>query len=131
MLEIEANSVKAEHVDVSKTTASIANGAGATGTLLLGKAYRIDKLVVDRPCRLRLYASLAQMTADADRGRTVDPSGDHGCIMEVFATSDLLSMLLLPMPHGYVASGTTYFSIVNDGTTGTITFTLTTHVLED
>ena len=85
---------------------------------------------VNRPCRLRLYASSAYRSADADRPRDEDPVGNHGCIHELFATADLLTMLLLPMPHGYVESGFTYFSVVNDGATGDIIFSLTEHVLE-
>lgn len=130
MLEIEAQSVHQASVDVTATVLALAAGDGALGTLSLGKAYRLDKLVVDRPCRLRLYVDSAHRSADADRPRNEDPEGDHGCIAEIFATPDLLSMVLLPMPHGYVASGTTYFSIVNDGDTGDINFTFTEHVLE-
>lgn len=130
MLEIEANSVHAESVEVSELVVALTAGEGANGSLELGKAYRLDKLVVDRPCRLRLYASSAYRTADADRPREEDPQGDHGLIAEIFATPELLSMLLLPMPHGYVASGFTYFSIVNDGATGDINFIFTEHVLE-
>jgi hypothetical protein len=130
MLEIEAQSVHQASVAVATTASAVEAGAGAQGSLELGKAYRLDKLVVNRPCRLRLYASSAYRTADADRPRDEDPVGDHGCILEAFATADLLTMLLLPMPHGYVESGFTYYLVTNDGTTGDITFTFTEHVLE-
>jgi hypothetical protein len=109
---------------------AVNSGEGAQGSLELGKAYRLDMFTVNRPCRLRLYASSAYRSADADRPRDEDPVGNHGCIHELFATADLLTMLLLPMPHGYVESGFTYFSVVNDGATGDIIFSLTEHVLE-
>lgn len=130
MLEIEAQSVHQASVDVATLVPAVVAGAGAQGSLELGKAYRLDKLVVDRPCRLRLYASAAYRSADADRPRDEDPVGDHGCILELFATPDLLTMMLLPMPHGYVPTGFTYFLVTNDGATGDINFTFTEHVLE-
>jgi hypothetical protein len=130
MLQIEAESVHQASVDVSALVPAVDAGTGAQGSLELGKAYRLDKFVVDKPCRLRLYASSGYRSADADRPRDEDPVGDHGCILELFAVPDLLTMLLLPMPHGYVESGFTYFSIVNDGDTGDINFTFTEHVLE-
>lgn len=130
MLEIEANTVPAISEQVTGQVVGLAQGSSANGTLDLGKAYRLDKLVVDKACRLRLYISSVHRTIDADRPRDVDPVGDHGLVAEVIMTMDLLSLVLLPMPHGYVESGTTYFSIVNDGPTGDINFTFTEHVLE-
>lgn len=130
MLEIEAQSVHQASVDVAHLASAVESGAGAQGSLELGKAYRLDKFVTDRPCRMRLYASSAYRSADADRPRDENPVGDHGCILELFATADLLTMLLLPMPHGYVETGFTYFLITNDGATGDINFTFTEHVLE-
>lgn len=131
MLEIEANSVHQAPVVVEETVLAVDSGDGALGYLELGKAYRLDKFTTDVPCRLRLYVSSAHRSADADRPRDEDPTGDHGCILELFATADLLEFVLLPMPHGYVESGFTYYSIVNDGpTTEDMTFSFTEHVLE-
>lgn len=130
MLEIEAESVHQTSVVVSETVVALAADAGANGSLELGKAYRLDNFTSDTPCRLRLYASSAYRSADADRPRDEDPVGDHGCICEILATPDLLTMMLLPVPHGYVADGFTYYSIVNDGDTGDITFSFTEHVWE-
>jgi len=125
-----AGRVSTAEVDVAETIVALASSSGAQGALSLGHAYRLDKLVVDHPCRLRLYASAAQRTADADRPRDQDPTGDHGCIAEFLMTNSLLSMQLIPPPHGYTPDGFTYYSIVNDGATGDVTFTLTEQVLE-
>lgn len=130
MLEIEAQSVHQAPVVTGATCPAVNAGASAQGSLELGKAYRLDTFTVDRPCRFRLYASAAYRSADADRPRDEDPVGDHGCILELFAIPDLLTMVLLPMPHGYVPSGFTYFLVTNDGATGDITFSFTEHVLE-
>jgi len=128
--ELVAGRVSAAEVDVEETILALAAGDGAQGALSLGHAYRLDKLVVSGPCRLRLYASATQRTADADRARDVDPTGDHGCIAEFLMTADLLSLQLIPPPHGYTPDGYTYYSVVNDGVTGDFTFTLTEQVLE-
>lgn len=130
IFELIAGRVPASHQEVTATALAVDAGDGAFGTLALGKAYRLVQLVVDRPCRLRLYASAAQRAADGDRARDVDPEGDHGLIAEMIMTPVLLSTLLLPTPHGFVPSGTTYFSVVNDDATGDINITLTEQVLE-
>lgn len=118
---------------LAKTVPGLATGEGAFGSLSLGKAYRLMKLVSTGPCRLRLYASPEQRAADGDRSRDLDPQGDHGLILEAIMTTQLLSLILLPAPHGYTeaVSGATYFSIVNDGAPGDITFTFTEQVLEN
>lgn len=130
MLEIEANTVQAVATVVNKTLAAVPAATGVTSTVLLGKAFRLDRVVSDKPCRLRLYISAAHRTADADRPRDQDPVGDHGMIAEVILTADLLDLTLLPMPHGYVVGGTTYLAVFNDSTTGDINLTFTEHVLE-
>jgi hypothetical protein len=131
MLEIEAESVHQTGVTVSETVTALTAGAGHNGALELGHAYRLDSFVSDTPCRLRLYVGSAYRTADADRPRDEDPVGDHGLICEIFATADLLSMFLLPVPHGIAPDGFTYYSIVNDGATGDITFSFNEHIWED
>lgn len=124
--------VAATSVEVETTVAAIDAGDGAFGSLMLGKAYRLMKLEVTKACRFRLYASPEQRAADGERPRDEDPDGDHGLIAEMIMTDDILSLILLPAPHGYTESesGASYFSIVNDGTTGDITITLTEQVLE-
>lgn len=130
VLELLELRVPAESKTVTTTAQALTAGATANGVLLLGRAYRIDKVVVNKACRLRLYAGSVYRTADADRLRSVDPQGDHGLITELIFTPDMLSLLLLPAPQGWVASGTTYYSVTNDGTTGDVTATFTEQILE-
>lgn len=116
--------------DVVLTALALAAGAVATGAVALGKGYRISKIVANRGCWVRLYTTAAKRTADAARLRTADPAGDHGVIAEAFMTAGVLSLETLPQPHGSVALGNTYYSIVNDGDTGDTTVTLTYQTLE-
>lgn len=124
--------VSNESVVLETTVVDIDSGEGAFGSLMLGKAYRLMKLEVTKPCRFRLYATPEQRASDGERNRDEDPQGDHGVIAEMIMTDDILSLILLPAPHGYTEaeSGASYFSIVNDGTPGDITITLTEQVLE-
>lgn len=125
-----AERVAAASQAVPTTAAALVAAASVTGTIPLGKAFRLDKLVVNKACRLRLYSSGAQRTADADRDRSTDPVGDHGCFAEFIMTPLLLSLTIIPAIHGYCPDGLAYFSLTNDGTTGDLTFTLTEQILE-
>lgn len=69
---------------VSFTTASLANNATETGTVSLGKSFRLKKITVSDACRVRLYATAAARLADTNRAfgdRNVFPYGEqHGII---------------------------------------------------
>jgi hypothetical protein len=52
---------------VTKTTASLANNAAETGTVTMAKWGEMGEISVDRDCRVRLYATSADRTADASR----------------------------------------------------------------
>lgn len=125
--------VLASSQEVEVTVPDVEAGEGAFGQLLLGKAYRLIKLEVSGPCRFRLYCTPEQRAADGDRSRDEDPQGDHGLIAEMIMTEEILSLILLPSPHGYTeaVSKASYFSVVNDGDTGDITITITEQVLEN
>lgn len=112
------------------TTPSIAAAATATGTVELGKGYRVSRVQSDKPCRIRLYTTAASRTADADRPRTAEPTGNHGLIAEIILTGTLLDLTTLPQPLGSV-TGSTYYSVTNDGSsTGTVPVTVTRQILE-
>jgi hypothetical protein len=52
---------------VTQTTASLANTAAETGTVTMAKWGEMGEISVDRDCRVRLYATSADRTADASR----------------------------------------------------------------
>jgi hypothetical protein len=115
---------------VTTTFPDLESGTGAFGSFPLGHAFRLDKLETDKPCRFRVYAGPEYRTADGDRPRDEDPQGDHGVVAEIVLTPELLSLLLLPAPHGTSEDGYAYFSVVNDGDDGALTITLTAQILE-
>ena len=78
----------------SSTTAftGLTGGTGTPGTgteagsrtiTALSKGCRLYSLTVDQPCRVRAYATAAQATADLARSQSIDPTGNHGCLLEV------------------------------------------------
>lgn len=70
----------------SFTTPSLAAGASATGTIDLGKGYRLYRITTSAACRTRLYTTDAKRTADASRPSGTDPTGDHGLMLDFTST---------------------------------------------
>lgn len=99
----------------SYTSAALASGGVETGSIMVPKAYSILRLVTDYPARVMLYLSSAQRDADGSRPVTVDPSGNHGCILESVTTATLLTLDLSPVAIGAspLDATTAYVSITN------------------
>lgn len=114
---------------VQIVTASLAQDAGAVGVVDLAPGWRLYKVELDRPARIRLYASVAQRTADLSRPIGTDPDleSDHGLFFEFASADTLLSAQLSPQVLGYCPTGTQVpWAITNlDTDTGTVTATLT------
>lgn len=113
----------------SYTTASLANAASETGTITLAKTYRLLRITTDRAARVRLYTTAAKRTADAARAIGVDPTGDHGVVLDYVTTASVLAADLSPVPGGAnletSPSSSISLAITNQGTTGTVTVTFT------
>jgi hypothetical protein len=109
----------------SVTTASLADLAVETGTINFPDGARLLKLDVDIACRVRLYVTSAQRTADAARaiGTEIDITTDHGLLFEYVATAGI-DTYLSPSVDIYEGDGetSTYYSIQNrSGSTDTVT----------
>lgn len=83
------------------TTASLADKANETGTVSLATGYRLAEIETSVPCRVRLYATVAQRDADLLRASGDDPVEDHGLIFEFLSNTSLLGAVLSPMVDGY------------------------------
>lgn len=115
---------------VTYTTASLAVEAEESGTITLSPSFQIMRVEADRACRIRLYATSAYSTADADRDALTDPVGDHGLILEFVTETDFLEAALSPIVLGSSLETTPSSSIPirvqNLGEdTGTVSVTLT------
>lgn len=91
--------VGASRLDVVLTTGSLADSAEATGTVALGKTFVLLQVAADRACRVRLYETSAQRTADAARPAGQWPSGAHGVICDLVFTG-AETLLLVPLALG-------------------------------
>lgn len=84
----------------SYATAALANSASETGAIALAKSYRLLSIATDRPCRVRVYATVAQRTADAARAIGTGPAGNHGLMLEYVSTAAVLTAALSPAVDG-------------------------------
>jgi len=82
---LDAKQTSYPRTTTAVTTATIAAAAQATATIPVGNEYILAKIQVDKAARIRVYATIAQRTADASRGST-DPTGDHGVMFEYTST---------------------------------------------
>ena len=89
------------------TTASLAAGASESGTVTLAKGYRLWRIITTAAARVRLYTTTAKRDADASRPVGTDPTGNHGCVLEVVTTlAGLLDLDLSPTVDGFDGKGT-------------------------
>ena len=110
------------------TTASLADDAEDTGTVVLAAGYRLLQISVDRACRVRLYMSSAQRTSDSARavGTDVDVATDHGLVLEFVTEGSMTDYKLSPIVDGFCPTGSTvYWAITNlSGSTSTVSVDL-------
>lgn len=75
-----------------------AGGAPVLGQVNMGKLLSLLTMASDTPCRLRLYASVAERNADQSRDVTTDPPAGTGCTFEGSTASGLASFNCAPIP---------------------------------
>ena len=82
------------------TTGSLANQAQQSGVLTVTPSFIATKITTDRPARVRLYPTSAQMMADANREPGTDPDSDvdHGVMLDVVTIPGELDWELTPKP---------------------------------
>jgi len=64
--------------------------------LELYPSVRLYKIRTNRPTRVRMYPTAAMRDADAGRSIGVKPMGNHGRLLEVVTTPNLLELILSP-----------------------------------
>ena len=83
------------------TSTTLNPQAEQQSTLILGTGFRLLKIEVSGPARVRLYATVAHQTADAARILGATPRKDHGLIFEFVSSSTCLAAATSPVVHGY------------------------------
>jgi hypothetical protein len=133
----EINAVRSElasggaaRLTTTKSSSSLAPGATQQTTVTLATSVMVYRVSTDKPCRVRLYTTAAKQAADVSRPLGVDPTGDHGCALELAFITGMLSIDLSPVvtvvdleatPDGVIPL--TFDNI--DSTTGVATLTFT------
>lgn len=112
------------------TTVSLSPLAREQGTMNLARGYKLYALEVTSPARVRVYATTAQQSADASRAFGLDPTGNHGVMLDYMVAHGPLSRGFSPMVDGMSleASPTESIPITVDNvdsSTAVITVTLT------
>jgi hypothetical protein len=112
-------------------TASLASGAtDANQKFSIGRCCSIIRLQTNRAAWVRVYSKPAYQSADAARAQTVDPTGEHGVLLECITTADNLILDLAPAALVYSLDDTqttqVNVTVKNlDEATGTVVVTLT------
>jgi len=65
-------------------------------TVTLYPSVRIYKINTNCPARVRMYPTAAMRDADLNRSIGIVPRGNHGRLLEVVTTSDILELILSP-----------------------------------
>lgn len=111
------------------TTGLLQLGASENITVAgLGPAARLLSVSTDVPARLRVYASAADRTADANRPLGTDPTGDHGLMLEYVTAPSQLSGRLSPLVDWWNSAGGSdlYMAVTNlDDSAAAVTATIT------
>lgn len=110
------------------TTTATTSGARETGVIALGHAYRLSRITTTAACRVRLYTTVANQTADAGRATTTDPPQGAGCILDYVTTSGFMGGDLSPLVDGASMESTPSVDIpitVDLGATGPTVITFT------
>lgn len=120
---------------VSGTTISLTTNAFDSGFVLsLGKSSLISKIETSVPAWIRLYSTTGYRSGDYSRLVTVDPTGEHGVMLEVLTTTNNKILDLAPPIICYNADGVNniYGTVKNlsAGTT-TIGISITRLILEE
>jgi hypothetical protein len=118
------------------TTASIADKASDTGSFSHAKSALLYKVVVDRYCRLRLYATAAGRDSEPNRVIGTKSAWNSKILLEIVFTAatgltfDMQGPAILDNADGTVVS-TLYWAVTNlSGATSTVTATFTSLRLE-
>ncbi len=111
-------------------TTTLPPNASQTLTMPLGWAYDIVSIQTDRPAWVRIYNTMADLTADSARTVTTDPSPNTAIVWEGITTASMLTIPAAPGVKGVNGDTprglTAYVSVTNlDTITAAVNVTIT------
>lgn len=89
--------VEGVRTEVIDPTASIPAGGTITDVWTAEPGLRLFRIETNRPARVRVYPTEALRDADLNRGIGVKPVGNHGRLLEIVTTSNMLDLILTPV----------------------------------
>lgn len=99
-----AGGIQTRSTAIETAVSLVANGQFSTTCAVLpGPGVRIFRVVTNRPARVRLYDTIAHRDADAARAPGTDPEGNHGVMLDVVTTTELLDLTLSPAVDAHTA----------------------------
>jgi len=113
------------------STASLAANASENDNVTMPRQAKLYSVATNRPARVRAYSTSAHRTADASRAVGTDPTGNHGCLLDLVTTAAMLTIDLSPMVDvcnldSPTVADTIYFAVQNlDTVAGVVTTTIT------
>jgi hypothetical protein len=100
----------------------------STFTMSAAEAHNVLVISADRPCRVRFYVTIAQQDADELRSPAMDVYGNHGVLLDIELTEDMLTKVVSPAAliwsaegYGAVPVSITNNSLVESSVTVTVT----------
>lgn len=82
--------------DGSDTSGLLLPGASEDRDIAFYPSVRFYKIATNRPARVRMYPNDAMRQVDASRSIGLAPKGNHGRLLEVVTTQNMLELFLSP-----------------------------------
>lgn len=125
-LDAAANPAPEARRQVAFATGSLAVDSSASVDLEIDALATLYRVTTNRPAWVRAYSTDAHRVADLARPITEDPVGDHGCLLDLLTTEDVLTVTCAPLVRlvnmDSSVSDTIYFTIINkDDAVGAVT----------
>lgn len=113
---------KSNLIDVDYTTASLAPEAIETFSLSLGQCGILFSITVTGACWVTMYTSETSRTNDEGRLIATDPAAGSGVVWDVYpaTATTIVGSPSVMFFNPTLGSETSFFKVVNKGTTGTI-----------
>lgn len=126
--EMEDIGIGPQPRSLSFVTPAIASGDEIAGEVEIAKSFIINRVTSDSDVRIRLYATNDFRIADGGRPVGVDPTGEHGLLLELVLIPIFLDFSLAPPAVGYNGddpqSSAIYYAIQNNGASGPVNLTI-------
>lgn len=107
-------------VTTTMSTSVISSNTFQTGAITLAKGFVLYRVATSVPARVRIYSTTNARDNDMMRGSNVEPTGNHGVLLDMITVEGSLTGNLSPMPYcavlDTVVSADVPYTITNNQT---------------